>query len=71
MIEWAYLLQKEPEYYAMTITKIKETERMVAEKGRKYLFKGMTGDEFDNLIRNKWLRILENKQNYRQMTLFD
>ena len=68
MIEWAYLLQKEPEYYERSIQQIKDTEKMCAEQGRRYEFKHMSAEQFDNLIRNKWLHKLEEKQQYKQMS---
>jgi 3'-phosphoadenosine 5'-phosphosulfate sulfotransferase (PAPS reductase)/FAD synthetase len=66
MLEWAYFLQKEPEKYKEAIARIKETEVMVAEKGRTYKFKGLTAEQFDERIRNKWLRILEEKQKKKE-----
>lgn len=68
-IEWAYLLQKESKAYETAIRQIEETERMVAAKGRTYTFKKMTAKQFDKLIKTKWLKILENKQKYKQITI--
>ena len=42
--------------------KIKETEIMLEKKGKKYKFMKMGQEEFENRIRNKWLKKLEKEQ---------
>lgn len=61
MKEWAYLLYTDPEKYEYYLEKIRETEKMVKEKGRKWIFLKMGADEFDRRIKGKWLTKLKNE----------
>lgn len=73
MREWAYLLYKDQEFYEIAINQIRSTEIKVANAGRKYNFRGLSADEFDRRIRNKWLPILEHDLLYgrpTQLSLF-
>lgn len=62
MKEWAFLLQQYPDKFDYFMKKIKETEIMLEKKGKKYKFMKMGQEEFENRIRNKWLKKLEEEQ---------
>ncbi|MCR5144793.1 MAG: hypothetical protein K6B67_05735 [Lachnospiraceae bacterium] len=71
MKEMAYLKQSEPEEYEALFKYIKDTENMVASKGKKWLFKDKGSEVIRNRVDTKWTLILENEQNYKQLTIFD
>lgn len=56
------LLQQYPDKFDYFMKKIKETEIMLEKKGKKYKFMKMGQEEFENRIRNKWLKKLEKEQ---------
>lgn len=71
MIEWAYLLYKEPEYYAKAIEQLKETKEMLNKKSVDFVFKGYSPEEFDKIIRSKWLEKLKDNYSFQQLNIFD
>ena len=62
MKKWAFLEQQYPDKFKKKKKKIKETEIMLEKKGKKYKFMKMGQEEFENRIRNKWLKKLEKEQ---------
>lgn len=64
-LELAYMFKYYPEKYAEYMGYIHEWERQYNCKwGRT-----QSADDIDKLIRTKWLNILEEKENYRQITI--
>lgn len=64
-LELAYLCVYYPGKYVEYISYVKEYE----DKFGKQWKTGLWADDLDKLIRSKWVKILENKENYRQITI--
>lgn len=64
-LELAYLCVYYPGKYVEYIGYVKEYE----DKFGKQWKTGLWADDLDKLIRNKWVRILENKMSYEQVTI--
>jgi len=72
----AYTLKYYPEHYEFMMQKAKETEAIMTERlgvpftvfhsNRKY-----TAEYFDNIVRTKWLKKLNELESMEQMTIFD
>lgn len=71
MKELAYLKQTDEEEYEKLFAYARESEKMLASKGVKYLFHKTGADIIKARVEKKWMNILECSQKYKQVEIFD